>query len=380
MKKIALFTINAYSNYGNSLQNYAAQEYLKSLGLEVETVKNLTVYSKYSSRPSFLSRAKNMISMNPSTVYNKIKTKVLHRLNQSSTNYLERLRRDNFKIFTENYISETDYTITDLDIPNDLGTRYYYFITGSDQVWNPFFARTSEIDFLTFAPKNKRISLSASFGISNIPDNHRSRFIRWISEMEHISVREDAGAKIVTELTGKRAEVLVDPTMLLDKEQWLKIAKPAANKPVKSYILTYFLSGMTEEVNYQIKHLAKLNNLEIINLFDMKDKDSFIAGPCEFIDFVSGCAVFFTDSFHGAVFSILFEKPFIVYERITEIDSMFSRITTLLEKFNLNKRKVESVITNEDVFKVDFSLVSGILKEERKKAYDFLKRALEVED
>lgn len=379
MKKIGLFTINDYNNYGNRLQNYAVQEYLKSLGFEVETVKNLTSYSKYVNKPNFFSRTKNMIAMKPDKAYKKIRNKLLKKINGNSIDDVERRRSDSFKAFTKSYIHETDYNITDTDILNDLGKLYDYYVTGSDQVWNPYNSRTSEIDFLSFAPKNKRISLSPSFGVSNIPRRQIERYRRWISEMENLSVREDEGAKIIKELTGKNAPVLVDPTMLLDKDKWLKVAKTALNKPSKDYLLTYFLGGVPKEFNEQINNLANENNLEIINLSDIKDKDSYVAGPSEFIDYIADCKIFCTDSFHGAVFSILFEKPFVIYQR-EGVVSMYSRINTLLKKFELENRKAENILAKEDTFKIDYSNVSKILEVERKKVFDYLQTALGIKD
>lgn len=379
MKKIGLFTINDYNNYGNRLQNYAVQEYLKSLGFEVETVKNLTSYSKYVNKPNFFSRTKNMIAMKPDKAYKKIKNKLLKKINGNSIDDVERRRRDSFKAFTKSYIHETDYNITDTNILNDLGKLYDYYVTGSDQVWNPYNSRTSEIDFLSFAPKNKRISLSPSFGVSNIPRRQIERYRRWISEMENLSVREDEGAKIIKELTGKNAPVLVDPTMLLDKDKWLKVAKTALNKPSKDYLLTYFLGGIPKEFNEQINNLANENNLGIINLSDIKDKDSYVAGPSEFIDYIADCKIFCTDSFHGAVFSILFEKPFVIYQR-EGVVSMYSRINTLLKKFELENRKAENILAKEDTFKIDYSNVSKILEVERKKVFDYLQTALGIKD
>ncbi|OPJ55313.1 polysaccharide pyruvyl transferase family protein [Alkalithermobacter paradoxus] len=379
MKKIGLFTINDYNNYGNRLQNYATQEYLKSLGFEVETVKNFTAYSKYVNKPNFVSRTKNLISMPPGKAYKKIKDKLFEKFNKNLIDNLEQQRINNFKKFTESYIFETDFFITDADIPNDLGRLYDCYVTGSDQVWNPYNFRTSEIDFLTFAPKNKRVALSASFGISNIPDNQINRYKEWISGIEYLSVREDDGAKIIKRLTGRSAPVLLDPTMLLDKKEWLKVAKAASNEPKKNYLLTYFLGGVPKEFNNQINRLANKNNLEIINLCDISDKEAYIAGPSEFIDYVADCKIFCTDSFHGAVFSILFEKPFIIYQREGSI-SMYSRINTLLEKFKLNNRKAENIFTDEDAFKVNYSHVPEILEVERKKIHNFLKKALRVED
>lgn len=197
--------------------------------------------------------------------------------------------------------------------------------------------------------------------------------------MHKLSVREDDGAKIIKELTGKDAPVLVDPTLLLTREKWLSIAKEASNKPKGKYLLTYFLGGIPDNYKKQIKNIVKENKLEVINLGDIREKETYITGPSEFIDYINNCSILCTDSFHGAVFSILLEKPFIVFERIGST-SMYSRIDTLLNKFKLNYRKAENMTWGEDVFNIDFSHIPSILSSERKKAIDYLNDALNVKD
>lgn len=135
-----------------------------------------------------------------------------------------------------------------------------------------------------------------------------------------------------------------------------------------------------QEYKKQIKDIVKKNNLEVINLGDIKEKETYITGPSEFIDYINSCSIFCTDSFHGCVFAILMKKPFIVYERQGTSLSMFSRINTLLDKFNLNSRKVENIKTNNDILNVDYSHIPSILEAERAKASDYLKEALNIKD
>ncbi len=374
MRKVAIITLRGYFNYGNRLQNYALQESLKSLGFYVETIKNNT---------------KNIIGKNNkikklSRLKNKSPKLICKILNKKIATYLNRKIIDErikvFRKFTLDYIKETNFMILDDNIIDMLSDRYDYFVTGSDQVWNPDYLYGTSINFLTFAPKHKRIAYAPSFGVSEIKPEYKEKYKEWISEIPWLSVREDDGARIIKELTGRDAPVLVDPTLLLTKEKWLSIAKEAKNKPKGNYLLTYFLGGIPPKYKKQIKKIAKVNNLEVINLADIRDKETYRTGPSEFIDYINSCSVFCTDSFHGAVFSILFEKPFIVYERMGSTLSMFSRIETLLKKFKLESRKAENIKSNEDVFNIDFSHVPAILEAERKKSYDFLKEALNVKD
>lgn len=379
MRRIAITTLIGYFNYGNRLQNYALQEILKFLEFDVDTI-----ISKNSNRDhqklTFLDRVQNIKGKSFKEIYSKAEQKFWTGLNKDEVKKSEEIRTEIFKKFTYDYIKETEYTISYNNIPKDLSEQYDYFITGSDQVWNPNYNYGSSIYFLTFAPKNKRISYAPSFGVSEIKPEYVENYKEWLSGMHRLSVREDDGAKIIKELTGREAPVLVDPTLLLTKEKWLSIAKEADNKPKDKYLLTYFLGGIPPEYKKQIKSIVKENNLEVINLGDIREKETYRTGPSEFIDYINSCSVFCTDSFHGAVFSILMEKPFIVYERMGTSLSMYSRINTLLDKFDLNSRKVENIKTKEDVFNIDYSHVPPILEAERKKAFDYLKEALNIED
>lgn len=370
MKKVGITTLNGYINYGNRLQNYALQEVLKSLNFSVETIWVKVPYEKYNN--TSINEIFTLLIKSPSK-----KIKLL--MNRKYKKYKDE-RIEKFKCFSNNYINETNYVIDENNIMNEELKKFDYFVTGSDQVWNPAYNYGSSIYFLTFAEKHKRITYAPSFGVSEISPEYIEKYKEWISSMHRLSVREDDGAKIIKELTGREATVLVDPTLLLTKEKWLSIAKEANNKPKGKYLLTYFLGGVPSQYKKQIKKIVKENNLEVINLGDIREKETYRTGPSEFIDYINSCSIFCTDSFHGAVFSILMEKPFIVYERMGTSLSMFSRIETLLKKFNLESRKAENIKTNEDVFNIDYSHVPKILEFERKKAFDYLKEALNIED
>jgi len=376
MKRVGILTINDYTNYGNRLQNYATQEVLKSLGYTVDTIVNKP-YEKLKFNAK-LKKARTIGIKNIfKKVFQRIRYKVFKNSNEKRIKLLNEIKAKNFKKFTNENISENPYIISPNDIPSDLAEKYSTFVVGSDQVWNPNFRKGSSIDFLTFAPKKKRIAYSASFGISILPEEYKYNYSCWLSEMEHISVREEAGAKIVKELTGKDVEVLVDPTLMLTKEQWLSIARPAKNKPDKPYLLTYFLGEISTETSKKINSIAKDNNLNILNLANIEDKERYIADPAEFLDYINSSEIFLTDSFHGGVFSILFQKPFIIFNRISKIPSMNSRIDTLLSKFKLENRKYENIKNKNDLFDMDFSHTAPILKVEREKALKYLKEALE---
>lgn len=380
MKKIAILTINDYANYGNRLQNYATQEVLKSLGFSVQTVVNNTKYENntcYKKR-KLRDRISDLKIMPFKKAYTTIKCKVWHKVYNKKIEQHKIKRIETFKNFTKYNIVETDYNISEDNIPRDLSDIFDYFITGSDQVWNPTFRYGSPIDFLTFAPQNKRIAYAPSFGISKIPFEYEERYKTWLSGIHEVSVREESGAKIIKDFTGRDAIVLVDPTLMITKEKWLSVSKEDFNKPKCKYLLTYFLGEISEENRYKIKSIAKENKLKIVNLGNIKDLKTYKAGPSEFIDYINSASVLFTDSFHGCVFSILLDTPFVVFDRESDLPSMNSRIDTLLKTFKLEERKSKNVVTNNQIFQAEYIYVKPILTEERKKAVKYLKDALNI--
>lgn len=378
-KKIAILTINDYNNYGNRLQNYATQEVLSSLGFFVETVVNDTnsAMKMGELNRNVIRKIKNIIIKE---TYSKFKNKLWDVINKKSIIENSAARINRFKNFSLVNINETNYSISKENIPICLSESYDFFITGSDQVWNPIYRQGSFIDFLTFAPKEKRIAYAPSFGISKIPMEYQRDYKTWLADMNSLSVRESAGAKIIKDLTGRDAIVLVDPTLMLTKDKWLSISKKSPNKPSKPYLITYFLGVIPNETRKKIKEIANENNLVIINLADKREPQTYIADPSEFIDYINSASVLCTDSFHGAVFSILLETPFIVFDRNGNTPSMNSRIETLLSTFKLESRLDININNNQEIFQLDYSHVDSILEVERKKALNYLKEALGVRD
>ena len=111
--------------------------------------------------------------------------------------------------------------------------------------------------FLTFADKSKRIAYAPSFSCPKLPKSHEKKYRKWLREMSRVSVRETEGAELIRELTGIDAPVLVDPTLLLSKKQWLSIANKASNRPEQGYILTYFLGEISSDTEQYIQNLAQ---------------------------------------------------------------------------------------------------------------------------
>lgn len=353
MKKIGILTINDCSNYGNRLQNYALQEYIRKIyrNVIVKTIEN-----------------------KPRKKFGKIRTFI--------GNFIKKMRHTSFDCryirfmeFDKN-INKQFSVISENYIPKKMTNKYESFITGSDQVWNPKINRLSDIDLLKFARNNQKISFSASFGISKLPDQYHEKVRKELSTFKAISVREDVGKQIVEELTGRTdVEVLVDPTMLLTADEWDKVSKKPKQLHTDKYILNYFLGELSEERKNQINKIAKENNCEVINILDT-NSPFYQTGPSEFLYLEKHAFLICTDSFHSCVFAILYNRPFIVFDRQDSNESMSSRLDTLLKKFDLEDRRYTGVITNNDL-ECNYCQVYEILEKEKKKANNFLKNALD---
>ena len=264
---------------------------------------------------------------------------------------------------------------------NNANNKYDKFIVGSDQVWNYTFKGFKDIFFLNFSNKEKNIAFSASVGVDKIENNYIDRFTKGLENIKHISVREEKAKEILEPLCpNKDIQVVLDPTMLLTSDEWDKIAKkPKQLKKYnnKKYILNYFLGELSEERKKEIERIAEENDCFIINILDKNDP-FYTTGPSEFLYLEKNAFLICTDSFHSSVFAILYNTPFLIFDREQNgVESMNSRIDTLLSKFNLNDRKFNKKIKKEQL-KCNYAEAYKILEEERKKSLNFLKKALDI--
>ena len=360
--KVGIVTITEGENYGNRLQNYATQVTLKKLGCEVETI-----FNDYGYKSNLIKKGIKKVSVAICNIFNVN--------GGEKINNARRAKR--FKVFNDKLIIKSKYELSKGYAPNELKDNYDFFVTGSDQVWNPEFSFNSNVEFLTFAKQGQKIAYSASFGIGKLPDSCRTNYKKWINDMDYLSVREEAGAEIIKELTGREAEVLVDPTVMLSKDEWLSIAEKPKCYKGKKYILTYFLGEMSEEVEIKINKLAKENDYEIINLLDKKNREIYSVDPSEFIWLINTAELMCTDSFHGVVFSLIMQTPFVIFDRVSKGGAMNSRIDTLLKLFNKEERYGMD-LEAENVFDMDFSGVDSVMDSEREKAYRYLKNAMNL--
>ena len=359
--RIGIVTIfDKRPNYGNKLQNYATLKVLTDMGNRVETL-----VSEPPRSDKYLIKLKIMI-----------KKCLVGRLAKIPAEWG---KAEAFWKFDKKYLRPSYRLLKGKSLD-----RYNYFCIGSDQVWNPTWyggenSIKKEAFLLTFAKPEQKICMAPSIGLDKLPEEWVSYFSEQWQTFPYLSVREKSGAKIIKELTGRDAQVIIDPTLMLGASDWRRIAKKSKARTLgKKYILSYFLGAQDEDNIGYIKSIADKHNFEVLELMDEDNIDLFSSGPSEFIDLVDNAELICTDSFHACVFSILFNKPFLVFDRNGKAKNIGSRISGLLTMLKLEDR-LPGHVEETNIFKHDYVEAYKQLEIERKKSYSFLKMSLNID-
>lgn len=386
--KVGIITIYYRSfNYGGLLQSYALTEFInKKTKLQAEQISyaaipaKKTIFEKWDLIKGFSIKAllgKVLIKLD-------ILWRIILKPNISKKFTKREQLCDSFRNMVPHSaeVKENDLKA--------LNKKYDVFISGSDQVWNPnTFYSPYFLDFVT--DNKKKIAFAASMGVNALSTHQEKKLLPLINRFDLISVREKKAKQILEKcIPGMEIKVVLDPVLLLDTSEWNQIAKTLIKD--RKYIYAYFLGERQRNIRLA-KKTAQILNLPIAtvpyiyrryNGFDHKFGDIrlYDAGPCEFLGLIKDAEFILTDSFHAAVFSVIFQKPFFVYDRDLENDtnSMNSRLIDFLEELGLEDRRItrEKQLTESKAKElIDYQKVYSILQEKRKYTMDFLFHALD---
>ena len=369
--KIGILTIYGGTNYGNKLQNYALQQFLRLNGIMSETIQ-YTVRFQFPPVGKFRQLSKKYFSKGLSeSIWNcRCLIKKYCYISKLKEKEINRAKR--IKTFEEKHVIVSAQVFDKVSL-SSCNSLYTKVIVGSDQVWNPNWQGKEDEFFLSFVDKNKRVAYAPSIGVSEIPEQQKDRYARLLSGIDFLSCREKDGAELIRDLCHKECKNVVDPVFLLDRDEWLEICdKDSVNTIGKDYIVTYFLGGKSRRTNNIIKKYAKANKLNVIDIYNSEDIMSVFAGIEEFLQLISNAEMVFTDSFHGSAFSIIFGRQFVVCDRRFQAkhEKMSSRIDGLLEKIGICGRSI-----NEDTWKkekIDYSAIKEKLYPWIKESKEFL--------
>lgn len=348
-KKVLIVSLRDDFNMGNRLQNLALQYLIESKGFEVINLYNKSLFQEPISFKLKLP-IKWMLSL-----FGDKKRKI-----EINRRRFSNKRKKATRIFNENYIHNILVT-NNTKYSKLLFEDDVIAIVGSDQVWHNWTKSDKELSFyyLSFIKRQNRNSYAASFGFEDFPEDDIPKYKEGLEGMNKISCRESTGVKLVENLLGNKVEKSLDPTLLLSNVEWTKLLDLQINNSKKKYAFLYFLGNKSEEVQKLIFDYCKQHMLEIIDFNNYDDLSIASNGPKEFVQLIANSEIVFTDSFHGTVFSVIFNKQLQVFQRNQRgLSKMFGRIQELLSSVN----RLDSIYpecSNEIETTNDFSKLSS---------------------
>ena len=373
MKKIGIITFFSNYNYGSVLQCYALQQIIRYLGADPIAIKQSESGFQWK-----VKKTKRLFEFAFSLLKYPYRLKYVYENYKESKRSCNDMSEATTKLFDRFIDKNIRYELCSYKELNHLDP-YDGYLSGSDQVWGTSGYFLNPFMFLRFTHKSKRFSYAASFGTDSFPKWYESKLRKFISGYTKLSVREETG-KTIIENFGLNVTRHVDPTLLLDKDEWDYIAQAKIQDGIFLYFLNKPSDLAIEHINnlilknktckvyaapYSFDEYSRINcSVEIIDL-----------SPEEFLGMISKANVICTDSFHGAVFSVIYRKCFYSYYRqYSHKGVQNNRIETLLNHYKLDSQ----LINNSNLFYVpDYSYADEMIKDDRNKAIDYLRCIIE---
>lgn len=370
-KKVGIITFHNSYNCGSMLESYAIHKYLLKQNVNNEIIDfsskgQKQLYSVFYKNSDWKKVVKNIILL---FYKNKI---------EFNNEKYEEFKNKNFKL-SKKYSNGED--ITDDD--------YSVVVAGSDQIWNVTILDSDDAYFLPWVKSARKVAYAPSFGAKNISkySNNCEKYVQFIRDFNALSIREKNGAKWLKELTGIDVDILIDPTLLLEKEDYEEILDKDITIPEK-YIF-FYSPGFNNDICKFIKKISEKYKLPVItwgakNYYTHAIKTRFgfelpqYENPAVYLSLIKNATLVFTTSFHGTIFSTIFRKRFFTIKN-GEMYGDDDRVITLLESLEMMERLVPyDFDENFDYLKeVDYSEYEITLKKLQEKAQNFLKENVE---
>ena len=368
-QKIGIATVYTGFNYGSALQAFATKILLSEMGYEGEVLKlsgNLL--------PGRDVRVKKILTVLFRSMLHPGGVKSLKNYGDSIKKPLSRESAEMFRQFADYHIRPYEEKYNNLkNLAHS--DEYCAFLCGSDQIWNSAVFYVDPFYYLRFAPEGKRIAFAPSFGRDFIPNYNKRKIKKFVTGIKYKSVREESGVALIKELTGDSAQVLIDPTLVLNADEWTKNLKLKENHKEK-YLLAYFLDEPSEKAKKAVTEISEKYGLKIIGLpygFENTPWADNIAhaGPSEFVEYIKNATFVCTDSFHGTAFSLNFNIPFYTFERnYGNAGKQSARIQSILNIVSQTERYEPENI--DSCFNVSFENVNAVLNEQREISKKYL--------
>lgn len=368
-KKVGILTFHRARNIGTCLQAYALQKYLENQEKSVEFIDYRPQYIE-DSFGIFIKELYRQAKGNAKKLI-LFWIKTIFRLPFST------MRERKFGAFRNDYLRISEKTFYKREEMKNMGEEYSHIFFGSDQIWNP--QLTEGIDTAFFgefgADKVIKASYAASLGANSLSNEEQEKLQKSVKYLDYVGVREESAKNVLENLDVENVMVNIDPTLLVDKSVWDDISKPSTQK--EKYILVYTLE-INEELIKIVREISEKKNLKVICL-DMKNRygrhgsSKYTTDPREFIGLVEGAEYVITNSFHGTVFSTIYEKKFLSIPHMTRS----TRVKDLLSKLGIEERMV---FTQKDCIDIDADIDYESVKQKlelvKKESKEYIKSVL----
>lgn len=381
MSKIGIITIVNVNNYGAELQAYALQHQLTLMGHQAEVIDFV-----FGIRTDHDFKGENLTVPLPFKM--RLKRKILPYIETTLDAFYPKVkkeRRQRFQMFHAQHNRFTTKTYRSVESLYDGSLDDDIYCVGSDQVWN-YQKGYSILPFLLdFVQKGKKISFASSFGLSSLSKEAEKVFKLYLSKFDALAVRETQAAELLAPLLGRKVDVVLDPTLLLNKKEWQEVADYGLC-PKERYLLLYVVT--IKPCKYAIdlaERIAKEKSLKIVRLFRSAAiydaKSSMInlpeAGPSDFVGLLEKADFVVTNSFHGTVFSINFQVPF--YTVIKSGKNTNSRLQSVLDKLKMRNRllSIGEAFPRKDQWNCSFKDSAEALDTERIKSVEVLSKSIQ---
>ncbi len=362
--KTGLVTFYHIHHYGALLQAAATERAVESLGSQCEII------DYYVNQDNGLFRKPTGVGSAAADAHTALHYKAL------------KARYQRFETFAKDHLRVSAHRFESLEELRSAVLPYDLILSGSDQIWNPKIFPDGRFDPVFFGAfsQRRRIAYAPSFGIPHIPEGMEEELRGYLKQFSHISVRERQGQRIVKDLTGQEVPVVLDPTLLLTRDQWSAMAAPPGLSG--GYILCYCISRPGALAPY-IHQLAEKTGLPVVQLCGIRQKIHprarcvLDAGPAEFLSLFQNASYVCTNSFHGTVFSVQFQKPFFTAVAPGELaEPESSRTFSILSRLGLTERIIGKGDTAGWEDAIDWTAVESQLDLARQSSLDYLRAAL----
>lgn len=382
--RVGLCACYSNRNYGSMLQSYASQIAIERLGYNCEMIR----YKKNYSGLQLLRQAPRVLNGANIEKARRQRTQKKVAAEYPGIERQRAERRACFDRYRDATFTSLSPEFVGFDDLKEGSNRYDAVVVGSDQLWLPAGLPTNFYNLQFAAPSVRRVSYATSFGVSQIPWYQKGRTADFLRKIDFLSVREERGAQICREVAGVEAKVVVDPTLLLTREEWADAVseRRAVEEP---YIFCYFL-GTNPLCREEARRVSDETGLPIVTLRHLDeivpsdesfgDYAPYDVDPAGFVNLIRGAEYVLTDSFHGTVFSTIHHKRFATFYRFASADrqSRNSRIDSLFSHLGLHSRLVTEADAAMPTLSadVDFNAVDERLAAWRSGSWHFLGEAL----